>query len=256
MLDPTHRFSNRVEDYIRYRPRYPRELIDLLVKEAGITEKSRIADVGAGTGILTEPLLESGATVYAIEPNREMREAAEELLDGHRKLVFVDGTAEATGVFDGGIDLVVAAQAFHWFDRERARAEFARILRSTGLVALVWNVRRLDSTPFLRGYEQLLHDFAPEYAEVGHQQKGEGDVAAFFHPDGYSVATMENIQEFDFDGLRGRLLSSSYAPAQGSPGHEEMIAALRDLFDRYRENDRVRFEYDTTVYYGRLQSDR
>lgn len=255
MLDPTRRFSNRVDDYIRYRPGYPREVIDLLVREAGITERSRIADVGAGTGILTGMLLETGATVYAVEPNREMREAAEELLDGHRKLLLVDGTAEATGLFDGGIDLIVAAQAFHWFDPVRARAEFVRILRRSGLVALVWNVRRQGATPFLRDYEQLLQNFAPEYRIVGHQQKGPEQIAAFFHAQGCSVATMENVQDLDFDALRGRLLSSSYAPLTGSPGHDEMIATLRDIFDRHQREGRVRFEYDTTVYHGRLQSE-
>jgi SAM-dependent methyltransferase len=255
MLDPTRRFSNRVEEYIRYRPRYPREAIDLLVREAGITERSRIADVGAGTGILTEPLLETGATVYAIEPNREMREAAGELLDGHRKLILVDGTAESTGLFDGGIDLVVAAQAFHWFDRRRARDEFVRILRPGGLVALLWNVRRLDATPFLQEYEELLRRFAPEYVAVGHQHKGEEEIEEFFHPSGYRIETMENLQEFDFEGLQGRLLSSSYAPMQGSPGHEPMIEALRALFDRNQQNGKIRFEYDTKIYYGRPEDE-
>jgi SAM-dependent methyltransferase len=253
MLDPTRRFSNRVDDYIRYRPHYPAALIELLVQEAGLTERSRVADIGSGTGILTEPLLETGATVYAIEPNREMREAAEELLYGHRKFISVDATAEATTLFDGGIDLVVAAQAFHWFDIARARAEFSRILRPGGLAALVWNVRRIDSTPFLRGYEELLRRHAPEYALVGHQERGEEDIATFFDPARYAVATMENIQEFDYDGLRGRLLSSSYAPAPGSPGHEPMIEALRDLFEKDQKNGKVSFEYDTKVYYGRLE---
>lgn len=252
MLNPTERFSTRVENYIKYRPDYPADVLDLLRADCGLTESAVVADVGSGTGILTRRLLPAAHHVYGVEPNREMRVAGEQLLKGYVNFTSVAATAEATKLPDQSVDLITAGQAFHWFDRLRARSEFKRILKPDGRVALIWNSRRTAATPFLRGYEQLLQDYATDYAQVDHTNIGAEEIAAFFAPNRPQLAVFENLQVFDFDGLRGRLLSSSYAPEPGHPNHEPMLEALRRLFDTHQTGGRVQFEYDTEISYGSL----
>jgi SAM-dependent methyltransferase len=252
MKDPTQRFSTRVDNYVRYRPSYPPQVLDLLRDECGLTADSIVADVGSGTGILSELFLRNGNTVFAIEPNREMRAAAERLLAHYERFHSVDGTAEDTSLPYRSVQFVTAGQAFHWFHSDRARVEFARILERGGWVVLVWNDRRTDATPFLRDYQQLLRDHAPEYGHVTHKQLGGPDFDRFFGPGGYRTASFPNHQQFDFDGLRGRLLSSSYAPEPGQPGHDAMLSRLREIFDAHQQNGGVTFEYDTQVFFGRL----
>jgi SAM-dependent methyltransferase len=252
--DPTRRFSDRVADYVRYRPGYPEALLRALMDEAGLGPGSRAADVGSGTGISTELLLASGAEVWAVEPNAEMRAAAEERLGGEPRFHSVAGTAEATTLPDASADLVAAGQAFHWFDRERFRAECVRILRDApppGRVALFWNSRRTEATPFLRDYEALLRRLGTDYERIDHKQLGPEGFEAFFGGP-YESRRFDNHQVFDFEGLRGRLLSSSYTPPPGHPGHQPMLAELRRIFDRHQEEGRVRFEYDTELHLGRL----
>jgi SAM-dependent methyltransferase len=252
--DPTRRFSDRVADYVRYRPGYPEALLRTLMDEAGLGPGSRVADAGSGTGISTELLLRSGAEVWAVEPNAEMRAAAEARLGSNPRFHSVAGTAEATTLSGASADLVAAGQAFHWFDRERFRAECVRILRGaprTGRVALFWNSRRTESTPFLRAYEALLRRFGTDYERIDHMKLGPEVFEAFFGGS-YEIRRFANHQVFDFEGLRGRLLSSSYTPAPGHPGHEPMLDELRRIFDRHQEEGRVRIEYDTELHLGRL----
>jgi SAM-dependent methyltransferase len=248
---PTERFSNRVGDYVRYRPGYPPEVVALLRELTGLAPGWRIADIGSGTGISTSTLLDAGHEVFAVEPNKEMREAAESLLRERPGFHSVDGTAEATGLEPGSVDLVVAAQAFHWFDRDAARAEMARILRPDGWVALIWNVRQTASSEFLRELEALLLDYSIDYARVRHENVTDDVVRAFLTRD-YGKRTFEHAQVFDLDGLRGRIASASYVPAPGHPGHEPLFAELEQLFERRSENGRVRFVYDAVVHAGRL----
>lgn len=253
MSDPTRRFSSRVDNYIKYRPSYPEAIIDLLRDRCGLTPAWDVADVGSGPGNLTRLFLDHGNRVFGVEPNREMREAGERLLGGYPRFVSVAGTAEATTLADQRIDLVVAGQAFHWFDSVRAGQECTRILRSPRWVALVWNERRAASTPFLAAYEQLLLTYAPDYAAVQHRLAADdAALREFFSPEGYAVARFENAQLFEYAGLQGRLLSSSYTPEAGHPQHQAMLDALRALFARHQADGTVRFEYDTIVYYGRL----
>jgi SAM-dependent methyltransferase len=247
----TNRFSNRVEDYIRYRPGYPTEILSLLQKECGLTDESIIADIGSGTGISTEMFLKHGNNVFAIEPNRDMREAAERLLKSYPKFTSVIGTAEETTLSDNSVDFVVAGQAFHWFDQERSRAEFKRILRPHGWVVLIWNDRRTDATPFLEDYEKLLQTFSTDYSQVDHKRINFDVLRKFFRAEPRR-ASFPNFQHFDFTGLKGRLLSSSYAPAAGQPMHEEMLHALKEMFDSRQQNNRVTFQYDATVFYARV----
>lgn len=252
MADPTRRFSSRVDSYVKYRPSYPPGVAELLAAECGLPAGAVVADVGSGTGLLSELLLRRGWRVYGVEPNPEMRGAGERLLASYADFVSVDGTAEATALPDRGVDCVTAGQAFHWFDRQRARAEFARILRPGGWVALVWNDRRVATTPFQAEYERLLRTHAVDYAQVNHKLVDDAAIGAFFAPGGFRTAHFENYQEFDYTGLQGRLLSSSYTPEPGRPGYEPMLAELREIFDAHQSAGRVRFDYDTIVYYGQL----
>jgi SAM-dependent methyltransferase len=256
-LRPTDRFSERVENYVRYRPGYPRELIGLMRDELGLGTGSAVADVGSGTGILTRLLLEEGAAVYGVEPNREMREAAEALLGDEPNFRSVGGTAEATALPDEIVDFVTAGQAFHWFDHQRARAEFCRIMRPGGHAVIAWNDRRTDATPFLRAFENLLLRFGVDYVVVAEGYalssfEGERALREFFGG-GYRAARFDNHQSLDFDGLKGRLLSASYVPLPGQEGHEEMLAELARVFAGHQRNGRVTIEYDTNVYYGTLK---
>lgn len=251
--DPTRRFSDRVDLYVRYRPGYPEALLRALVDEVGLGASWTVADVGSGTGISSKLLLRTGCTVHAVEPNREMRAAAEEALAGEPGFHSVAGRAEETGLPDEHIDLVTAGQAFHWFDRERARSEWLRILRPGGLVALFWNSRRTESTPFLRAYEDLLRRYGTDYERVDHAQIDDAVLERFFGGP-FETRIFDNAQEFDFEGLRGRLLSSSYAPGPGHPDHEPMLRALREIFDEHQENGRVRWEYDTRLYWGGIEN--
>lgn len=252
MFDPTQRFSDRVADYVRWRPSYPAGVIGTLRKAGLLRPEAVVADIGSGTGIFSALLLPHGARVLAVEPNAAMRAAAEEQLGAQKNFTSVAGTAEATTLPDKSVDLVVAAQAFHWFDGPRTRREFARILRPGGRVALVWNERLTDTTPFLAEYEALLHRRATDYAKVNHANLDAQDLGEFFGPGGFVLETFDYQQNFDLAGLTGRLLSSSYAPAAGQPGHEEMLRELREIFDRRQESGRVTFLYQTKLYCGAL----
>ena len=252
MPDPTARFADRVADYVATRPGYPPGVLDILREQAGLTESSVIADVGSGTGLSAEMFLKVGNTVCGVEPNAEMRAAGEEFLARYPHFHSVAGTAEDTTLPDASVDLVLAGQAFHWFDPARARAEFRRILRPGGAVALMWNTPRTDASPFLRGYEALLQRFGTDYREVVHTNVDRAKLAAFFGPGGFQSFTLDNEQLFDREGLRGRLRSSSYTPAPGHPNFEPMMAELDRLFDECQAGGRVRFEYDTNLYVGRL----
>ena len=252
MSDSTRRFSSRVDNYVKYRPSYPPEVVTLLAAKCGLPPRALVADIGAGTGLLAELFLKNGNRVLGVEPNREMREAGARLLGDYPQYTSVDGTAEATTLADKSVDIITAGQAFHWFDRAKARAEFARILRPNGWVALVWNERRVDSTPFLAAYEQLLRTYSSEYATLNHRQVDQQMIAAFFKAGTFSVQTFENRQIFDFEGVKGRLLSSSYTPEPGQPTYQPMLDDLAAIVRTYQVDGRVSFEYDTNVYHGQL----
>lgn len=252
MHDPTLRFSSRVENYIKYRPSYPPGVLEILQKECRLTSESIVADVGSGTGIFAELLLKQGNLVYGIEPNREMREAGERLLKNYPRFKGVDAKAESTTLADASVDFVTAGQAFHWFDRAKTREEFSRILKPGGWVVLIWNERQTDTTPFLREYEKLLRSFAMDYEAVDHKRVDEKILASFFGPEGFKHRTLENRQIFDFESLKGRVLSASYVPEAGHPNHEPLLAGLNSIFEVNQMDGSVSFDYDTRVYYGRL----
>jgi SAM-dependent methyltransferase len=247
----TGRFSDRVDNYVRYRPGYPAEVVQVLRAECELISNHVVADIASGTGIWTCMLLENGNPVSGVEPNAEMLEAGERLLAGFPRFISVAGTAEATTLADQSVDFVTAAQAAHWFNRERARREFVRILKPDGWLVLLWNERLTDSTEFLRDYEQLLLTYGTDYEEVRHERTTEA-VNEFFDPAPFQERAFEMRQEFDYTGLEGRLLSSSYAPGPRHPRHALMLKDLRGIFDACAVDGRVAFEYRTRLYFGRL----
>ena len=249
----TSRFSDRVENYVRYRPGYPAEVIASLKVDCTLRPEHIVADVASGTGIWTRMLLENGNHVYGIEPNPDMRAAGERLLAEFPDFTSVAGTAEETGLPDHSVDFVTAAQAGHWFNRKNSRREFARILKPDGWLVLLWNERCVDTTPFLRAYEQMLLTYGTDYEDVRHERTTDA-VNEFFDPEPYQQRTFDMRQEFDYTGLEGRLLSSSYAPGTGHPKHEPMLAELRKIFDTQAGDGRVAFDYKTRVYFGHISS--
>jgi SAM-dependent methyltransferase len=249
--DPTQRFSDRVENYVKHRPGYPAALYDYLRAEAGLPAGGRLADIGSGTGLLSELFLTRGHEVLAVEPNAEMRSAADILLGKQPGFVSLDGTAEAIPLADASVDLLVAGQAFHWFDPPVARREFGRVLKSGGHAALIWNMRDIERSPFQHAYEDLLLEFGTDFKEVDHQRKvSDEGIAAFFAPQKMRQASFPNRQVLDEEGLRGRLMSSSYAPQAGQGGHEQMMARLGDIFASHQKDGHVNFDYQCVVYHA------
>jgi SAM-dependent methyltransferase len=250
--DSTQRFSNRVDSYVRYRPGYPPEVIGVLEHDAGFKHDHVIADIGSGTGISTKLFLDHGNTVYGVEPNQAMRSAAEKSFAGNLRFHSVDGTAENTTLAVGSVDFVIAGQAFHWFDRPKARTEFSRILRPGGYVVLMWNTRRTESTAFLRDYEKLICDFASDYRQVDHRNIDEAKIRSFFAPSQFQYRQLDNRQTLDCTGLIGRLASSSYMPSEDHPRYTAMLAAAQRLFEQYAKSDGVEIDYDLELYFGQL----
>ena len=250
-MNATERFTNRVENYVKYRPDYPREILNLFAAKMNLREDSIIADIGAGTGISAKIFLENGNRVFGVEPNRAMREAAEIFLKDFPRFQAIDGTAENTTLAKSSIDFVIAAQAFHWFDRENARKEFKRILKPEGFVALMWNERQLDSTRFLRDYEKFLIEFGTDYETVRHENITKETLRDFFQTE-FQEAIFQNKQTADFDGLKGRMLSSSYMPSADDPRFSEMIKNLESLFATHAESGKIDILYDTKIFYGQI----
>jgi SAM-dependent methyltransferase len=248
----TSRFSDRVDNYARYRPGYPPDVLATLRKECGLHPEQCVADVASGTGLWTRELLGNGNFVFGVEPNAEMRAAGERLLAGFPRFTSVAGSAEATTLADRSVEFVTAAQAAHWFDRAQARREFVRILKSGGWLVLLWNERLTDSTKFLRDYEQLLLSYGTDYKEVRHERTTDA-VNEFFDPVPYEQRVFEMRQEFDYCGIEGRLLSSSYVPGPEHPQHAAMLRELRRIFDATSVGGRAAFEYKTRLYFGRLR---
>ena len=270
MSNSVERFSNRVENYIKYRPTYPSGIIDLFRSDMGLTRDSVVADIGSGPGIFTRLFLENGNVTYGVEPNEGMRTAGESILKDFPNFKSVKGTAEATTLPDSSVDIITAGQAFHWFKPEPTKTEFRRILKPRGWVALVWNMRQLDSTPFLREYEKFIVENSTDYNEVRHERihgplpdsparaadpsdktKMAGQMIDFF-ADGFQTASFDNVQEFDFEGLKGRLFSSSYMPTEDSEKGEKIVRELRALFDKHSESGKIEVFYDTLVFYSQL----
>ncbi|GAB1857632.1 class I SAM-dependent methyltransferase [Flavobacteriaceae bacterium MHTCC 0001] len=250
--DNTKRFSDRVENYVKYRPGYPKEIIPFLEKVTDLTVDSKIADIGSGTGKCTEIFLDSGYEVAGVEPNLEMRMAAEALFEQQPLFKSIKGSAEDTSLEAESYSHIIAGQAFHWFDPALAKKEFQRILTSGGWVVLIWNERDVQS-PFLADYELFLHEHAVKYSEVVHRNIDENAFETFYEPFSYDIKSIPSYQLFDFEGILGRYLSSSYAYNEGEKPFEAAKEGLQVLFEKHKENNTIKMEYLTNIYYGQLK---
>ena len=249
MTDSTQRFSDRVEAYVKFRPGYPVELVQTLLQKTLLETGAVVADIGSGTGIFTQLLLDQGLKVFAIEPNANMRNAAEVLFADYPPFTRLAAPAENTGLADNSLDLITAAQAFHWFNNAATKAEFRRLLKPDGKLALIWNKRKV-SQPFQHAYDAVLKAYIPEYGVVNHMNLTESDIAEFFDDGHMELLRFDNSQQLTFSGLLGRLKSSSYCPAENSPQYPSLAAELAALFEQFALNNVVDFQYETQLYLG------
>ncbi len=250
MIQSTKRFSNRVDDYVKYRPSYPAGVFSTLQAHCGPGVGSWVADIGSGTGIFTALLVECGYQVYAVEPNNEMRGAAEAKLTSSTRFHSIAGTAENTELNSESINLITVAQAFHWFRQKQTKREFQRILKRDGWTALLWNQRKTDQ-PFQKAYADLLNRHAPEYRLSKHTNIDEGLIRDFLGGN-MECFIFENQQQFDLEGLKGRMRSSSYTPTPDRAEFKPLMSELEDVFDAHAEAGKVVFDYETRLYLGQL----
>lgn len=250
--DATARFSRTVENYIRYRPGYPETLFDFLKSTLHLTPQAAIADVGSGTGISTEPLLVLGNQVFAVEPNLEMRQAAEQRLSHFPNFISISGSAEATTLDQHCVDFILAGTAFHWFEPIAARRAFQRILKPGGWVLLVWNVRDIKRAALMSAYDQFLLQYSTDYAQVQEVYNNSAGFDTFFGAGNWQQIAFENFQTFDFEGFLGRYLSSSFALPENHANFAAAKAALRVMFDEHQTDGQVTFWYNTILYYGKF----
>jgi SAM-dependent methyltransferase len=254
--DAKQRFSNRVADYVRYRPSYPPALVDLLRSECGLRAESVIVDTGSGTGLLSELFLKNGNRVFGVEPNAEMRAGGEQYLRSYTNFKSVDGAAEATTLPAASANFITAGQAFHWFEPAAARQEFRRILKPGGWVVVVWNDHRVEGIPLNREYEELLVRFGINYLRVRDSYPKSKQIRDFFESEAFETRDLANHQSLDWDGFQGRLRSSSYAPTEDHANFAPMMAEMDRLFRAHQQNGLVRMEYFTRIYFGQLRADR
>ncbi len=248
----TERFGDRVQDYIAYRPSYPKAIVGLLSEKLGLEPGHVVADIGSGTGLLSELFLENGNAVFGVEPNEAMREAGETLLAEYELFHSVAGSAEMTDLAADSINFIIAAQAFHWFEPVAARREFERILKPGGWVVAIWNMRRTTGSPFSVAYEKFLLRWGTDYSHVASLYGAAGPLGAFFADGGFEMDSIYSEQILDYEALEGRLLSSSYIPRPDDPDDSPLLAALREMYVDHERRGTVTMEYDTQIFYGRL----
>jgi SAM-dependent methyltransferase len=249
-VHPTQRFSDRVENYARFRPGYPEAFIRFLIEL--LPAPATVADIGSGTGILSRQLLQAGYAVLAIEPNTPMRLEAERQLANEAHFHSLAGTAEATTLSDRVVQAVTCAQSFHWFERKRCRVEFERILQAPKLVLLIWNERITKG--MMADYDRMLEESAPEYSTVGRHTVTEADIAEFFAPGRFDLNSFPHSQWLDRESFIGRVLSSSYTPNVGQAGHGVFVEKIVAFFECHANAGRIEFPYQTRVYTGQLGS--
>lgn len=251
MTDNYSRFSRVADYYHPYRPRYPQQVITVLEEKCGLTPQQIVADVGAGTGLLTELFLEHGNRVYAVEPNADMRAVLESNLSKYDTFTSVEGQAEDTTLAAKSVHFVTAGQAFHWFEPDATRREFQRVLVPGGYVVLVWNLPALDDSAFSKAYEVFWRKYIAA-EEMFEKRKRPHAIDAFFGAhDAFEVA-LENQQVCDFEAFKGRILSASRAPGPDDPRYPEMLDDLKAMFDAHNQDGKVTLLYDTRVTYGHI----
>ncbi len=244
-------FTKAVQYYLKYRPFYPKEVLDCLINECGLSKKSVIADIGSGTGLLAKLFLDVGNTVYGVEPNQAMREAGEAYLAQYSQFHSISGTAEATYLENASMDFITAGTAFHWFDAEKTKREFKRIAKPKAWVVLVWNVRDTNS-PLICDYESLLLEYGEDYAHSNAKKLDKVAMNSFFNEQTIKTASFSNVQQFDWEGFKGRLLSMSFIPGAEDANYKRMLDQLNNIFIRYEKNGMIQFLYKTNLYYSHI----
>ena len=251
MKKSTDRFTDKVENYVKYRPSYPVEAISWIVTKCNQPHKEIFADIGSGTGIFTKLLLDNVGKVYGVEPNEKMRKSAEEELKIFDNFTSVCGTAENTGLNDNSIDYISVAQAFHWFDFDKTMSEFKRILKPNGKVFLIWNLRKRD-TEFLDMYEKTLYEVSVDYRLVSTENRVDEKIIKNFIPVELEINSFKHQQKFDWNGFLGRHFSSSYAPKEETRESEILLEKMYDLFNSCAVDNLIDFNYETKVYSGKF----
>lgn len=237
----------------QFRPSYPDEAIDTLVASCGLDRGAKVADIGSGTGIFAQLLVDRGLEVSGVEPNAQMRSAAEQSLEHEKGFHSVNGTAEKTTLQDSSVQAVTAAQAFHWFDLEPTKIEMRRILRPGGKIALAWN-QRDTRTEFQHEYANLLRKYVENYDALVHTRVNDNVLVDFFDGSAPEKFSFVNGQLLDYEGLLGRMQSSSYAPQPGQSAYSQITDDLTSLFENHQQNGKISFDYETQLYIGSFAS--
>jgi SAM-dependent methyltransferase len=249
----TERFSGRVQAYLAYRPRFPREIVPFLREHGALPEDAVVADVGAGTGMLAEIFLEAGHRVLAVEPNAEMLEACRALATHYPVLEVVDGSAEATTLPDASVDLIVVGRAMHWFDWPRAHREFQRILRPDGWVLNASNGHRDSGGRIPTRLSEILRKYRTDTAEADTTRDFEKRLRGFLDPSSWHRATLHHAMTVDFATLLGYAESLSAIPRPGERGYDGMVAELRAVFEEYQRDGVLVTPLSSNLHLGRLR---
>lgn len=255
MLKGTEVFSSLAQDYAQYRPGYPSEVMSVLANDCGLTQESIIADIGSGTGNSAKLFLEAGYQIIGVEPNREMREFGERLLAEYPKFTSLEGSAESIPLDNKSIDLIIVGQAVHWFDIDRAKVEFHRILRPGGWVAVMWNDRRSDVTLFTKEYEAITSKLAALHPSQCNSRSISSAPECILDKSSIRTANFPHTQSFDLQGLLGRARSSGFVPQPENSYHKEATALITDLFSRHQKSGQIEFHYITRLYFGHISVD-
>lgn len=253
MNNSIEKFTPRAIYYEKYRPSYPIDLLLLMEKEMGFDISDNVADIGSGTGILSELFVQNGNIVFGVEPNDAMRKVAEEKFRDSFNFISINGTAENTKLEDSSIDVIVSGQAFHWFDMAKVPEEFRRILVNNGYVVLVWNERKEKKRGIMNAYEKICRKYGTDYEK--YKCKTEITVSSLnkiFGVKNFKYAEFEVKQHLSFEGIKGRLLSSSFIPLEGL-AYKEMLKELKTFFSKYQHYGKVLVEYKSRVFYGRIK---
>ncbi len=252
MTNSTERFTQNVENYLKYRPSYPPQVLTMLKEHCGLTQDAIVADIGSGTGLLAELILENGNDIYAVEPNNAMRQAEKIYLSGFPQIKYIDGRAEATTLADQSIDVITVGQAFHWFEHQLIKPEFKRILKPNGWVLLVWNIRATNSSALMQDYENLLLKYGIDYPNVSAKSVDGKFIDEFFQPNKVNTQVIPHKQEFDYNSFQGRVLSTSYLPKPDQENYQSMLAELHNVFQQHQVKGKVDFLYETKIYCSQL----
>lgn len=248
-MENTKRFTNRSDNYVKYRPDYPPEIIELLQKEIHLDEFKDVADVGSGTGMFSRLFAKNGNITFGVEPNDEMRLKAEKSLGKYLNFISINGTAEFTNLADSSVDIVTAADAIHWFDMFKAKSEFSRILRDDGYCVIVYHITK-NNTPFMKEFNKLIKLL--KKAEKSDDEKFEKSVEKFFGPKKAKVKTLNSTHEMSFAELKGLVLSYAIMPEDGEL-HKKTLKELKNIFDRNNLSGSVSMEYKIKILIGKIK---